>query len=693
MAKSLVIVESPAKAKTIGKFLGKNYKVVASVGHVRDLPKSKMGIDIENSYQPNYITIRGKGPVIQDLKKESKKAKKILLATDPDREGEAISWHLAHILSIDEQEKCRIEFHEITKEAIKNAVKKPRAIHRNLVDAQQARRILDRLVGYSISPLLWRKIRKGLSAGRVQSVATKLICDRESKIKKFIPQEYWSIIVTLLTEGTKESFEAKFYGTLKEKINLNTKEEVDRITSKIKDSPYIVSGITRKKKKRNPYPPFTTSSLQQEAANRLGYTTKKTMMIAQQLYEGIDIEGAGTVGLITYIRTDSIRVSQEAEIRAKQYIIDHYSKEYIRDGEIKKHKSKKTVQDAHEAIRPTLIDRTPDEIKTSLTKEQYQLYKLIWERFLASQMKAAVYNIYSIDITNNGFVFKASGSKLDFDGFLKVYTYASVSDNEIPEVKEGSKLSFQKIEPKQHFTQPPPRFTEATLVKELEDKGIGRPSTYAPIISTILSRGYVEKENKSLKPTELGIIVTELLKGYFQDIMDEHFTADLEEQLDKIEEGELNWIKVIDEFYKPFHVALKHAETEIEKIQLEEEETDEVCEICGKNMVVKYGRYGKFLACSGYPECQHTKPVLNKIGVTCPRCGGDLIQRKSKKGRFFYGCSNFPECNFILWNRPISENCPICSSLLVKKNRKNKTIIQCSNKECTYKREDKEPES
>ncbi len=685
LAKSLVIVESPAKAKTIGKFLGKNYKVVASVGHVRDLPKSKMGINLEKNYEPHYITIRGKGPVIKELKKQAKKVDKVFLATDPDREGEAIAWHLAHILSIDGEQKCRIEFNEITKKAIKDAVKSPRKIDKNLVDAQQARRILDRLVGYSISPLLWRKIRKGLSAGRVQSVATKVICDREKEIEAFVPQEYWSITIRLAIEETEEDFTAKFYGTLDEKIELPNQKFVEEILKQLDDKAYTVYSIKRGEKKRNPYPPFTTSSLQQEASNRLGFSTKKTMMIAQQLYEGVDIEGEGTVGLITYIRTDSVRIADEARKNARQYILEHYSEDYV--GKNKQYGSKKQAQDAHEAIRPTSIDRTPDKIKSSLNTGQYKLYKLIWERFLASQMQNAVYETYKVDITNNSYLFKALGSKLVFDGFLKVYSYAFTSEDEIiPEVSEGQKLKINNIEPKQHFTQPPPRFTEASLVKELEEKNIGRPSTYAPIITTILSRGYVQKENKSLKPTELGIIVTELLQEYFKDIVDIHFTADLEEQLDKIEEANIKWIDVIDAFYKPFSKILKYAEEEIEKIEIAEEETDEICKKCGRKMVIKYGKYGKFLACSGYPECEYTKPFLQKIGVECPACGGDLVERRTKKGRLFYGCNNFPQCNFMSWNQPVSEKCPICGSLFVKKNR-SKDTLECSNKECKYKKE------
>ena len=686
MAKSLVIVESPAKAKTIGKFLGKNYKVVASVGHVRDLPKSKMGIDVDNEYHPNYITIRGKGPVISDLKKESKKSKKILLATDPDREGEAISWHLSNILNIEKDEKCRIEFNEITEKAIKNAIKKPRKINQALVDSQQARRVLDRLVGYSISPLLWRKIRKGLSAGRVQSVVTKIICDREEEIKNFVPEEYWSLNIRLSLDPENKELEAKFHGTTKGKVELTNKEQVQQIIQDTQKNGYIVSEVKRREKKRYPYAPFTTSSLQQEAANRLGFSTKKTMIVAQQLYEGVDIKGEGSLGLITYIRTDSIRISEEAKIEAKEYILNKFTSDYIGTDE-KENKSGK-LEGAHEAIRPTSLNRDPETIKSSLNNQQYQLYKLIWERFLASQMKNALYDTYSVEIQNKDYVFKASGSKLIFDGFLKVYTTSSVTDNEIPEVTEGQKLLLTSHEPKQHFTQPPPRFTEASLVKELEEKNIGRPSTYAPIISTILSRGYVEKENKALLPTELGSIVNDLLKEYFETIVDVYFTAELEEQLDQIEEGKLKWVEVIDEFYKPFHHTLKHAEEEIEKIELVDEETDEICEVCGKNMVIKYGKFGKFLACSGYPECQHTRPLMFKIGVNCPNCGGDLVERRSKKGRLFYGCGSFPNCNFLSWNQPLNEKCPLCTSLLVKRNKKNSVVIQCSSKECKYKREE-----
>lgn len=683
MEKSLVIVESPAKAKTIGKFLGKNYTVLASVGHVRDLPKSKMGIDIENNYEPHYITIRGKGPVIKDLKKEYKKAKKVLLATDPDREGEAISWHLCNILSIDDTQKCRIEFNEITKDAIKKAVKKPRVINKSLVDAQQARRVLDRLVGYSISPLLWRKVRKGLSAGRVQSVVTKMICDREKEIEKFVPEEYWSLEADV-AKGRNKRFKSKFHGNKDEKIELKNQQQVDEIINKLKDD-YEVTNIKVREKKRAASNPFTTSSLQQEASTKLGYSTKKTMSVAQQLYEGIDLQRGSTVGLISYIRTDSTRISEEAKKETKEYILRNFGENYLGTPKEKK-KTKKEVQDAHEAIRPTSVERTPVSLEKYLTKDQLKLYKLVWERFVASQMKEALFDSYSIDILNNGYVFKASGSKNTFDGFLRVYSYTTVKENEMPNVEIGDILSAKKIDPQQHFTQPPARFTEASLVKELEEKGIGRPSTYSPTISTILSRGYVERESKALKPTELGVIVTESLEEYFKEILDEYFTAQLEEELDKVEDSNMDWKKVIDDFYQPFSKSLEHAEEEMKKIELIEEETDEICEDCGKNMVIKYGRYGRFLACSGYPECEHTRPFVKKIGIKCPKCEeGDIIERRSKKGKLFYGCSKFPNCNFVSWSKPIEEKCQECGSLMSEKIRKKDKVKQCLNKECGNK--------
>lgn len=690
MQKNLVIVESPAKAKTIGKFLGKNYKVKASVGHVRDLPKSTLGIDIENDYKPKYITIRGKGPVVKELKDEAKKSDKIFLATDPDREGEAISWHLAHILKIPEDELVRVEFNEITKDAVLNAMERPRAIDKNLVDAQQARRILDRLVGYKISPLLWRKIRRGLSAGRVQSVAVKLICDREREIEAFVPQEYWSIKV--IAEKDKIPFETNFYGIVKDgkdqKIEISSKEEVDKIINTIDKENFIVDTIKKGTKRRNPYAPFTTSTLQQESSKRLRFSTRKTMMIAQQLYEGVDIKGEGTVGLITYMRTDSTRVSDEAVKLTRSFIIDNYGKAYSNGGKTYGNKSKKEAQDAHEGIRPTSVLRRPEDIKSSLTPEQYKLYDLIWRRFVSSQMSPAKYDTISVRIVSNGNVFRASGSKMKFDGFLKLYDNKDdkEKDSEIPSLVKGEKLRVKKIEPNQHFTQPPSRYTEASLIKTMEELGIGRPSTYAPTISTILNREYVSLNNRSFIPTELGVLVNDLLEEYFEDIVNEEFTAELEEKLDKIAEGEYKWQLVVDDFYKDFEVVLKKAEEEIEEIEIKDEVTDEVCEKCGRNMVIKHGRYGKFLACPGYPECKNTKAIVDELDIPCPLCNGNIIRRRSRKGRLFYGCSNYPDCNFISWDEPVKEKCPQCDGLMVKKKNKEGTTIQCMDKECGYKR-------
>ena len=689
MQKNLVIVESPTKARTIGKILGKNYKVKASVGHVRDLPKSSLGIDIENNYEPKYITIRGKGPVVKELKDEAKKADKIYLATDPDREGEAISWHLAYILDINEEELVRVEFNEITKDAVLNAMEKPRVIDKNLVDSQQARRILDRLVGYKISPLLWRKIKKGLSAGRVQSVTVKLICDREKEIEKFIPKEYWSI--KALLEKDKIPFEANFYGIIEnkkeKKIEIANEKEVEEILEQIDKDNFIVKDVKKGTRRRNPYSPYTTSTLQQDASRRLGFSTKKTMIIAQQLYEGIDIKGEGTVGLITYMRTDSTRVSQEAVNATKAFVIDNFGKKYSNGGDDYSKKSKKETQDAHEAIRPSSVLRTPKEIKNSLTLDQYKLYNLIWDRFVSSQMSAAVFDTISSTIVSNKMVFRASGSKLKFDGFLKLYKDEEENkDTEIPILEIDEKVKLNKIEPKQHFTQPPSRYTEASLIKTLEELGIGRPSTYSPTISTILNREYVNIENKSFVPTELGILVNDLLEEYFEDIVNKEFTAELEDRLDQIAEGEYSWQFVVDEFYKDFHQVLKKAEEEIDKIEIEEEVTDVVCEKCGRNMVVKYGRYGKFLACPGYPECKNTKAILDEIGIDCPLCGGNIVRRRSKKGRTFYGCSNFPDCNFVSWDEPVAEKCPECQGPMVKKVTKQKTTIRCMDKECGYKK-------
>lgn len=687
MTKSLVIVESPAKAKTIKKFLGKNYTVKASVGHIIDLPKSKLGIDIENNFQPEYITIRGKGPILKEIRAEAKKAKKIYLATDPDREGEAISWHLCNALKIDEDTPCRIEFHEITKNAIKNAIKKPRKIDKNLVDAQQARRVLDRLVGYKISPLLWKKMRKGLSAGRVQSVATKIIIDREKEITNFVPEEYWSLLLDV-ESNRKEKFQVKFYSDHSGNKEIKSEEEVNKIISQIKDQNLIVTDIKLGTKKRNPNLPFTTSTLQQEAANKLGFSTKKTMSIAQQLYEGIDLEKEGTVGLITYMRTDSTRLSEEARQNVYNYLVANVGERYANESPRKAPKKNQEIQDAHEAIRPTDVLRNPDAIKSSLSKDQYKLYKLIWERFVASQMTPAIYDTIVIELKANNITFKATGSRLSFDGFLKIYSFATASEEiNLPILKVGEKINILKILPNQHYTQPPARYTEASLVKTMEELGIGRPSTYSPTISTILSRGYVEKEGNYLKPTELGSLVTEILEDYFTDIIDINFTADFENRLDYIEEGKEDWHKLIKSFYDIFEKMLQRAEEDIEEIDLVEE-SDEICEKCNAKMLIKYGRYGKFLACSNYPECTVTKPIIHKIGVKCPKCEeGEIVERKSKKGRVFYGCSEFPRCRFVSWSKPIDERCPNCNHLLAHKVNKKSEKIICTNKDCKYSRD------
>lgn len=688
MQKNLVIVESPAKAKTIERFLGKNYKVLASIGHIRDLPKSSLGIDIDKQFEPKYITIRGKGPVIKELKDEAKKSKKIFLATDPDREGEAISWHLAHILGIDDKEKVRVEFNEITKDAVTNAIKKPRTIDLSLVDAQQARRILDRLVGYKISPLLWRKIRKGLSAGRVQSVAVKLICNREDEIQKFIPEEYWSIKVKL--EKNKEIFEANFYGEningKETKIELKTKSDVDNILEKIDKNNFIVRNVKKGTKKRNPYPPYTTSTLQQDASKKLGFSTKKTMIVAQQLYEGIDIKREGSVGLITYMRTDSTRISKEAIQAANLFIKENFGEKYTDGGRDYTNKSKKDSQDAHEGIRPTSIIRTPSLIKDSLTQDQFKLYKLIWERFLGSQMTPAIYNTISVTIESNNILFKASGSKLMFDGFLKIYTTSDEEekDMQIPLLNIEDKLKAKDVSSNQHFTQPPARYTEASLIKTLEELGIGRPSTFAPTIATILARNYVVLDKKSFVPTELGILVNDLLIEYFKDIVNEEFTAELEEKLDEIAEGNLPWVKVVESFYKDFDLFLKKAEEEIKEIEIQDEISDVICEKCGRNMVIKHGRFGKFLACPGYPECKNTKAIVDELNVKCPKCDGNLVKRRSKRGRVFYGCSNYPNCDFVLWDEPVEEKCPQCGGIMVVKRSKKEKTVKCINKECEY---------
>lgn len=682
MAQSLVIVESPAKAKTIGKFLGKGYKIAASMGHVRDLPKSQLGVDIEKNYEPKYITIRGKGKLIDELKKEAKKSERVFLATDPDREGEAISWHLATILGLNFNDECRIEFHEITKKALNDAIKNPRKINMNLVNAQQARRVLDRLVGYEISPILWKKVKWGLSAGRVQSVAVKLICDRENEIKSFVPEEYWTITSKL--KAKNKQFEAKFYGKNNEKMDLHNKEQVDAIIEFVQNKPFKVSSVKKQEKKKNALPPFTTSTLQQEAFKKLNFTTKKTMSIAQQLYEGIDIKGEGTVGLITYMRTDSVRISDEAKNEARDYIDKNYGKEYLPKGN-KTYKTKKNAQDAHEAIRPTSVFRNPNEIKDSLTNEQYKLYNLIWTRFLASQMSEAIYDTTSVDIDADGYIFKATGSILKFNGFLAIYDLEDdEKESKLPEIELDEVLKLVNIDSKQHFTQPPSRYTEATLVKVLEEKGIGRPSTYAPIISTIQERGYVIKEKKFFVPTELGQIVTDLLIENFRDIVDIEFTAEMEKRLDEIEDGEENWVEVVDSFFKPLSEKISIAEQNISKVTLEEkvEVTDVICEKCGRNMVIKKSKYGKFLACPGYPECKNTKPILDEIDAECPKCGGKIVARKSKKGKLFYGCSNFPNCDFVSWDKPTRERCSKCGNILYEKNIKGEKKLVCLNKDC-----------
>jgi DNA topoisomerase I len=688
MADYLVIVESPAKAKTIERYLGKKYKVRASMGHVRDLPKSQMGVDVEKEFEPKYITIRGKGPVLKELKTAAKKAKKIFLAADPDREGEAIAWHLAHSLDMDTQSQCRVVFNEITKDAIKESFKHPRPINMDLVDAQQARRILDRLVGYNISPLLWKKVKKGLSAGRVQSVAVRLIIDRENEIKNFEPEEYWSIEAEFKKD--KETFQASFYGLDGKKVDLKTEEEVKSVLDKVKGKSFEVDKVTKKERKRNPALPFTTSSLQQEAARKLNYRAKKTMMLAQQLYEGIAIGKEGTVGLITYMRTDSTRTSEVAQKEANEFITKKYGEDFVRQSERKEKKQQK-AQDAHEAIRPTSTLRDPGSVKEFLSRDQYRLYKLIWERFVASQMAPAIMDTMSVDIVNGPVYFRANGSKVKFPGFMKVYVEGSddqkeEKDNLLPELMENDKVISDLIDPKQHFTQPPPRYTEARLVKTLEELGIGRPSTYAPTLDTIQRRGYVSLDNKRFIPTELGEIVLELIREFFPEIIDVEFTANMERSLDDIEDGKVKWERIIDEFYRDFEIHLVKAENEMEKIEIRDEPAGEDCEECGHAMVYKMGRYGKFMACSNFPDCRNTKPIVKEIGVKCPKCEkGNIIERKSKKKRIFYGCDQYPECDFLSWDKPIERKCPKCSELLVEKKLKKGNQIQCTN--CDYKEE------
>mgnify|MGYP000845085804 FL=1 len=677
--KTLVIVESPSKAKTIGKYLGSRYNVIASVGHVRDLPKSKLGIDIDDNFEPQYISIRGKGDLIKSLKKEASKASKVYLATDPDREGEAISWHLAFLLDLDPEEACRIEFNEITKDTIKEAIKHPRKINMGLVDAQQARRVLDRLVGYQISPLLWRKVRKGLSAGRVQSAALKIICDREREIEKFEPKEFWNITAEF-KKGKK--FQAKLAEANGKKIVVENKAQNDNIIKELNSGEFIVSDVKEKIRMQKPYPPFTTSSLQQDAGNKLNFNAKKTMMIAQQLYEGVDVKGRGTTGLITYLRTDSVRVSDAAKQAAKELIVSKFGAEYSANNVFSN--KKKDIQDAHEAIRPAIIELEPELIKDSLTADQFKLYKLIWNRFMASQMSQSKSNSMQVSIANGIYGFKANGSELLFDGFRRLYNTA---DDEgarlLPSLEKDEKLKAESLKGEQSFTQPPARYTEASLVKELEDKDIGRPSTYAPIVSTLTERKYVGREKKALKPTELGFLVNDLMEEYFKDIVDAGFTANMENRLDDVEVGSQKWKDLISEFYGPFKKELDIADRAIEKIVVEDVPTGELCELCGKPMVIKAGRFGDFIACSGYPECKNTKPIIKTIGVKCPNCGKDIVARKSKRGRIFYGCSGYPECKTVFWNKPTDKRCPECNSILLEKKTKNKNFV-CSNEKCGY---------
>ncbi|WP_280768993.1 type I DNA topoisomerase [Salipaludibacillus daqingensis] len=688
MSDYLVIVESPAKAKTIGKYLGKKYSVKASMGHVIDLPKSQMGVDVEQDYSPKYITIRGKGPILKELKQAAKKAKRVYLAADPDREGEAIAWHLADSLNIDKDSECRVVFNEITKQAIKDSFKNPRTINTNLVDAQQARRVLDRLVGYNISPLLWKKVKKGLSAGRVQSVAVKMIIDRENEIKAFNPEEYWSIVASLTKDD--QEFEAKFMSLDGKKTELKSQEDVDKVLGKIKGDEFQIDQVKKRERKRNPVVPFITSSLQQEAARKLNFRAKKTMMLAQQLYEGIDLGKSGTVGLITYMRTDSTRLSDTAKAEAKDYIETHYGKEYHNTVELKSKQGAKT-QDAHEAVRPTSVMMDPKSMKPHLSRDQYRLYKLIWERMVASQMAPAVMDTMSVDLTNNGVMFRATGSKLKFSGFMKVYIEGNDDGKEekdrlLPDLKEGEEATSLKIDPNQHFTQPPPRYTEARLVRTMEELGIGRPSTYAPTLDTVQRRGYVALDEKRFVPTELGEIVLELIEEFFPEILNVEFTAEMESNLDSIEDGEKKWVHIIDHFYKDFEIRLKTAEEEMKEVEIKDEPAGEDCEKCGHEMVYKMGRYGKFMACSNFPNCRNTKAIIKEIGVKCPKCSeGNVVERKSKKKRIFYGCDRYPECDFISWDKPISRPCPKCESLLVEKKSKKGVHVQCT--ECDYKEE------
>lgn len=689
MADSLVIVESPAKAKTIGKYLGSKFIVKASMGHIRDLPKSQIGVEVDNNFEPKYITIRGKGDVLKELKDARKKVKKVYLAADPDREGEAIAWHLAHYLDLDDTEECRVVFNEITKQAVKDAFKTPRPINKDLVNAQQARRILDRLVGYKISPLLWKKVKKGLSAGRVQSVAVKLINDRENEIKAFVPEEYWTITAQLLA-GTSP-LEAKFYSAAGEKKELHNEAEVQAILAAIEKADFTVLEVREKERTRNPSAPFITSTMQQEAARKLNFRAAKTMSVAQQLYEGIDLGKEGTVGLITYMRTDSTRISPIAQEEAKEFILGKFGEAFYPESPRVYTKKAANAQDAHEAIRPSSVLRTPEDVKEFLSRDQYRLYKLVWERFVASQMASAVMDTMTVDIQAADTVFRANGSKVKFPGFMKVYVESNdegTTEEEkfLPPLAKGDALKKETIEPKQHFTQPPPRYTEARLVRALEEMGIGRPSTYAPILETIQKRGYVALEEKKFIPTELGELVIELMEEFFPEILDVDFTAHMEEELDHVEEGKEDWVKVLNGFYQSFEKRLEVAEEEMKEVEIQDEVSDELCEKCGRHLVYKMGRFGKFLACSGFPDCRNTKPIVKGTGVVCPTCKeGHVVERRSKKGRVFFGCDKYPDCDFVSWDRPVGRNCPDCGEMLISKTNRSGTVIQCT--KCDYKEE------
>ncbi len=687
MPKYLVIVESPSKAKTINKYLGKNYTVMASVGHLRDLPKSKLGVDVEHNFEPNYITIRGKGEIISKLKKAAKSADKVYLATDPDREGEAISWHIANILGIDgSKEPCRLTFNAVTKSAVTASFKSARTIDQNLVDAQQARRVLDRIVGYKISPLLWEKVRKGLSAGRVQSVTTKMVVDREREIMAFKPKEYWTITVSLTDQKGKNPVEARFYGLGGKKTELGSKAETDAVLTKLESANFVVENVNYGKRSRHSAPPFDTSALIQDASRKLGFTSKRTMATAQTLYEGVNVPGRGTTGLITYMRTDSLRIAPEAQAEARKLIGSKFGPQFVPE-KPNFYKTGKNAQDAHEAIRPSYVDIEPEFIKGKVTNDQFRLYKLIWDRFIASQMANAEYDTMSADINAGDVNFKASATAVSFLGYSAVYS----DDNDeeggkrakrLMTLENGELMKVRDISPDQHFTEPPARYTEGSLAKAMKENGIGRPSTYAQTISTIVGRDYVTKEKKLLKPTELGFIVTDLLKDNFSDLVDVDFTANMEKQLDEVEEGKVNWVSVVSDFYTPFEKDLENAKESIQKIQLKDEESDVICEKCGRRMVIKMGRYGKFLACPGFPECRNAKPILHDTGVKCPKCGGRIVAKKSQKGKKYYACEKAPECDFYLWDEPIKTPCPICGSIMTRKRVKNGSVTVCTNKDC-----------